>query len=158
MFAFSETSEKEIEKQLVKYPPERKKSAILALLRIAQQQNGYVSAEAMEEIGRRLDLSPAYVESVCSFYTMYYTRPVGKYVIMFCINVSCHLLDCDNLLEHTAKKLNIQVGETTADKMFTLLREECLAECSRAPVMRINNDYHVNLTPQKIDQILDSLK
>ncbi len=158
MFAFSETSEKEIEKQLVKYPPDRKKSAILALLRIAQQQNGYVSPEAMEEIGRRLDLSPAYVEGVCSFYTMYYTRPVGQYVILFCINVSCHLLNCDNLLEYTAKKLNIEVGGTTEDKKFTLLREECLAECSRAPVMRINNDYHVNLTPQKIDQILDSLK
>lgn len=157
MFAFSSSSEKELEKHLRKYPEERKKSALLAFLRIAQQQEGYVSPESMEEIARRLDLSPAYVQSVCSFYTMYHTRPVGKYVIMFCINVSCHLLGCDNLLEHTAKKLNINVGDTTADGKITLLREECLAECSRGPMMRINDDYHVNLTPEKIDQILDSL-
>ena len=157
MFSFSSSSEKELEKHLRKYPEERKQSALLPFLSIAQRQEGYISPESMEEIARRLELSPAYVQSVCTFYTMFHTQPVGKYVILFCINVSCHLLDCDNLLEHTAKKLNINVGDTPADEKFTLLREECLAECSRAPVMRVNDDYHVNLTSAKIDQILDSL-
>jgi len=157
MFAFSESAEKEIEKHLRKFPPDRKQSAVLPMLALAQRQEGYITAEAMEEIGRRLGLSPAYVQSVCSFYTMFHTRPVGKYVILFCINVSCHLLACDDLLEYTAGKLKIKVGETTPDNKFTLLREECLAECSRAPVMRINDTYHSNLTREKIDHILDTL-
>ncbi len=138
-----------------KYPVKR--SAILPLLALAQRQDGYITPEAMVEIGKRIDCSPAYVQSVCSFYTMFYTKPVGKYVIQFCINISCHLLGCDDLLEYTANKLNIKVGETTADNKITLLKEECLAECSAAPVMRLNDTYHTNLTREKIDQILDSL-
>ena len=112
---------------------------------------------AMEEIGRRLDVSPAYVQSVASFYTMYHMKPVGKYIILFCHNISCHLLGADNLLQYTAKKLGIQVGETTADKRFTLLREECLAACCGGPMMRINETFYEFLTPEKIDKILDSL-
>lgn len=155
-FVFSESADKEIEVIFNKYP--EKRSALLPLLHVAQRQEGYVTPGAMEEIGRRLDVSPAYVQSVCSFYTMYHTKPVGKYVIRFCINVSCYLNGCDSLLEYTAGKLNIKVGETTADKKVTLLQEECLAECCAAPVMRINDDYHVNLTEHSIDQILLSLK
>lgn len=155
MFAFSASSEKKIEEILKKYPV--KQSALLPLLALAQKQEGYIAPEAMEEIGRRLDCSPAYVQSVCSFYSMFYTKPVGKYVIQFCINISCHLRGCDELLEYTAKKLNIKVGETTPDKKFTLLREECLAECSAGPAIRINDTYYVNLTQQKIEQILKTL-
>lgn len=156
MFAFSEPSEKEAEKIFAKYP--FKKSAMLPLLALAQKQEGYVTPEAMVEIAGRLDVSPAYVQSVCTFYTMFYTKPVGKYVIQFCVNISCYLNDCDSLLDYTAGKLEIKVGETTADNKFTLLREECLAACSSAPVMRINDAYYENLTPQKVDQILGSLK
>lgn len=155
MFAFSEASEKRIEEILKKYPV--KLSALLPLLALAQKQEGYIKAEAMEEIGRRLDCSPAYVQSVCSFYSMFYTKPVGKYVIQFCINISCHLRGCDDLLEFTSKKLNIKVGETTPDKKFTLLKEECLAECSAGPAIRINDTYYVDLTTDKIEQILKSL-
>ena len=111
----------------------------------------------MREIGRRLDLSPAYVQSVCSFYTMYSTGRVGKYLILFCVNISCQLNGCDALLEYTAKKLDIEVGGTTADEKFTLHREECLAACSGAPMMRINDTFYENLTEKKIDQILDAL-
>lgn len=156
MFTFSEASEKEVEKIFSKYP--FKKSAMLPLLALAQKQEGYVTPEAMIEIASRLDVSPAYVQSVCTFYTMFYTQPVGKYVIQFCINISCYLNDCDSLLDYTAGKLEIKVGETTSDKKFTLLREECLAACSNAPVMRINDTYYENLTPEKVDQILGSLK
>ncbi len=156
MFVFTETAESRIEKILAKYP--FKKSALLPLLTLAQEQEGYVTSEAMVEIGRRLDVSPAYVESVCTFYTMYFTKPVGEYVIKFCINISCHLNGCDNLLDYTVNKLDIQVGETTPDKKFTVLREECLAACSEAPVMQVNNKYYVDMTPEKVDQVLGSLK
>ncbi len=156
MFTFSEASEKQAEKILAKYP--FKKSAMLPLLALAQKQEGYVTAESMEEIADRLDVSPAYVQSVCTFYTMFYTKPVGKYVIQFCINISCYLNDCDSLLDYTAEKLNVKIGETTEDKKFSLFREECLAACSAAPVMRINDTYYENLTPEKVDQILGSLK
>jgi len=155
-FVFSENAEREIEGVLKKYP--EKKSALLPLLHLAQRQEGYVTPDAMAEIARRLDVSPAYVQSVCSFYTMYHTQPVGKHVIRFCTNVSCYLNGCDSLLEYTANKLNIQVGETTADKKVTLLQEECLAECCAAPVMRVDDTYHVNLTKHSIDDILSSLE
>lgn len=155
MFVFSEDSEKKIVKILNKYP--FKKSAMLPLLSLAQKQEGYITPEAMVEIASRLDVSPAYVQSVCSFYTMYYTQPVGEYVIQFCINISCYLNDCDSLLDYMAEKLKIKVGETTADNRFTLLKEECLAACSSGPVMRVNDTYYENLTKERIDEILISL-
>ena len=157
MFAFSKTAEEQIENILKKYPEKKKLSAILPLLTLTQRQEGYVSPEAMVEIGKRLDCSPAYVQSVCSFYTMYYTHPVGKHLILFCHNISCQLNGADDLLKYTAEKLNVKVGETTADKKFTLHREECLAACCGAPMMRVNDTYYENLTRERIDHILDSL-
>ena len=113
MFVFSEEDEKQIEKILNRYPEEQKRSALLPLLTLVQRREKHVSADAMRDIGSRLDLSPAYVQSVCSFYTMYSATPVGKYLILFCINISCQLNGCDELLAHTARKLNIEIGETT---------------------------------------------
>ncbi|MFQ5444493.1 MAG: NADH-quinone oxidoreductase subunit NuoE [Nitrospinales bacterium] len=156
-FVFSEEAEKKIVKILNKYPEDRKKSALLPLLELAQRQEGYIPPEAMEDIAKRLDLSPAYVQSVSSFYTMFHAKPVGKYVILFCKNISCYLNGSDSLLDYTAQKLGIQVGETTEDKKFTLLKEECLADCCSAPMMRVNDTYHGNLTKEKIDMILDSM-
>jgi NADH-quinone oxidoreductase subunit E len=156
MFAFSTESEKRVAKIMAKYP--FKKSALLPLLTLAQEQEGYVTSDAMVEIARRLDVSPAYVESVCSFYTMYFTKPVGKYVLKFCINISCHLNGCDDLLGYTENKLGIKAGETTADKMFTILKEECLAACTEAPVVQVNDKYYVNMNPQKVDQLIEKLK
>lgn len=158
MFAFSAESEKRIDKILNKYPEEYKQSALLPLLTLAQRQESYISPEAMIEIGKRLDVSPGYVQSVASFYTMYFMKPTGKYIILFCINISCQLNGCDALLEYAAKKLNVQVGETTEDGKFTLRREECLAACAGAPMMRVNDTFYENLTTERIDQILDSLK
>lgn len=158
MFVFTDEAEQKIEKIMAKYPPEHKRSAILPLLHLAQDQEGYVTPEAMEEIGRRLEVSPAYVEGVTTFYTMYFTKPVGRNVIRFCHNISCKLNRSDELIQYTAQKLGIQVGETTSDKRFTLLKEECLAACSEAPMMMVNKTYHVNLTESKIDQILDTYK
>ena len=154
-YKFTEDQEKEISGILEKYPV--KTSALLPLLTLVQRSEQLVSPEAMVAIGEKLDVSPAYVQSVMSFYTMYHTKKVGKYMILFCINISCQLNGCDKLLEHTARKLNIKVGETTSDEKFTLHREECLAACTEAPMMRVNDTYYGNLTEQRIDQIIDSL-
>ncbi len=155
MFKFSKASEKQIERILAKYP--FKMSAILPLLELAQRQEGFLRPEAMVDIANRLDVSPAYVQSVCSFYTMFHQEPVGKNVILFCHNISCMLNGADDLMGYVAEKLNIKVGETTADEKFTLKREECLAACCGAPMMRINDTFYENLTREKIDQILGSL-
>ena len=154
-YKFTEDQEKEISGILEKYPV--KTSALLPLLTLVQRSDHLVSPGAMVAIGEKLDVSPAYVQSVMSFYTMYHTKKVGKYMILFCINISCQLNGCDKLLEHTARKLNIKVGETTSDEKFTLHREECLAACTEAPMMRVNDTYYGNLTEQRIDQIIDSL-
>ena len=154
-FTFSEKQEEEIAGILAKYP--FKKSAMLPLLTLVQRAERVISPDAMVAIGQKLDCSPAYVQSVLSFYTMYHTDKVGQYMILFCINISCQLNGSDKLLEHTAKKLNIKVGETTFDEKFTLHREECLAACTEAPMMRVNDTYYGNLTEQRIDQIIDSL-
>ena len=154
-YNFSKVQENEISLILAKYPV--KTSALLPLLTLVQRADQVVSPEAMVAISKKLDVSPAFVQSVMSFYTMYHTEKVGKYMILFCINISCQLNGCDKLLEHTAKKLNIKVGETTSDKKFTLHREECLAACTEAPMMRVNDTYYGNLTEQRIDQIIDSL-
>ena len=154
-YKFSKVQENEISRILAKYPV--KTSALLPLLTLVQRADQVVSPEAMVAISKKLDVSPAFVQSVMSFYTMYHTEKVGKYMILFCINISCQLNGCDKLLEHTAKKLNIKVGETTLDKKFTLHREECLAACTEAPMMRVNDTYYGNLTEQRIDQIIDSL-
>ena len=153
-YKFSKVQENEISRILAKYPV--KTSALLPLLTLVQRADQVVSPEAMVAISKKLDVSPAFVQSVMSFYTMYHTEKVGKYMILFCINISCQLNGCDKLLEHTAKKLNIKVGETTSDKKFTLHREECLAACTEAPMMRVNDTYYGNLTEQRIDQIIDS--
>ena len=139
-YKFTENQEKEISGILEKYPV--KTSALLPLLTLVQRSDQLVSPEAMVAIGEKLDVSPAYVQSVMSFYTMYHTKKVGKYMILFCINISCQLNGCDKLLEHTARKLNIEVGETTSDEKFTLHREECLAACTEAPMMRVNDTYY----------------
>ena len=154
-YKFSKVQENEISQILAKYPV--KTSALLPLLTLVQRADQVISPEAMVDISKKIDVSPAFVQSVMSFYTMYHTEKVGKYMILFCINISCQLNGCDKLLEHTAKKLNIKVGETTSDKKFTLHREECLAACTEAPMMRVNDTYYGNLTEQRIDQIIDSL-
>jgi NADH-quinone oxidoreductase E subunit len=155
MFVFTSEEKNKIEKIVGRYPV--KQSALLPLLTLVQRRDGYVSPEAMEAIGKELELSPAYVQSVMSFYTMYHAQPTGKYIILFCHNISCQLNGADELLKYTAKKLATDVGGTTTDKKFTLHQEECLAACCGGPMMRVNDTFYENLTREKIDQILDSL-
>jgi len=130
---------------------------LIPSLQITQEENGYVTPEAVQEIARIFGLSPNEVYEVASFYTMLYKKPVGKYVIQICTNISCLLCDCEKLLAHLQVRLGIKPGETTPDRKFTLVEVECLASCGTAPVVQINEDYHEDLTIEKLDLILDSL-
>ncbi len=138
-----------------RYPHPR--SALMPALHIAQQELGWLPREALVQVADLLDLTPAEVLSVASFYTMYNRWPVGKYLIQVCTNVSCSLLGAEHLLEHISRKLGIRVGETTPDGLFTLVEVECLGSCGTAPVMQVNERYYEQLTAAKVDEILEEL-
>jgi NADH-quinone oxidoreductase subunit E len=124
---------------------------------VAQEEIGYLPPLAMQEIAGIFGLSPNEVSEVASFYTMLFKKPVGKYVIQVCTNISCLLRDSERIMAHLQEKLGIKPGETTSDGRFTLIEVECLASCGTAPVVQINEDYHENLTPEILDRILDRL-
>jgi NADH-quinone oxidoreductase E subunit len=151
----SETACQQIQDLMGKYP--RKRSALIPSLQLAQKEAGYLSSEVIAEIARMFDLSPNEVNEVASFYTMLYKKPVGKYVIQVCTNISCMLCDAEKILEHLIKRLGIKPGETSADRRFTLVEVECLGSCGTSPVIQINEQYYEDLTTEKVDQILDSL-
>lgn len=133
-------------------------SALLPALALAQKENGWLSPEVLEEVAGVMELSPAHVGSVASFYTMYNRRPVGNYLVQVCTNLSCSLLGAEHIVEHLKRRLGIEVGETTSDGKFTLLEVECLGSCGTAPMMQINDEYHENLTTERVDQILAELR
>lgn len=146
----------EIDRLIALYP--RRQSALLPVLWVAQREQGFVGAKAMEQIAARIGVSPAYVAGVVSFYTMYNIRPVGKYLIQVCTSLSCWLRGSDRLVGHLKQKLGIDPGETTEDGRFTLVRVECLGSCGTAPMLQLNDDYHESLWPlEKVDRLLDSL-
>ncbi len=152
----SEKAKKDISKEIEKYPD--KKACLLPSLHIAQKELGWISRETMEEIAEILDLQPIEVMEVVTFYTMFNMKPVGKYHLQVCTNLSCSLLNSRHLVNHLEKKLEIKTGETTSDNKFTLSSVECLGSCGTSPMMQINDEFHENLTEQKIDTILKSLK
>ena len=149
-----------IDHWLTKYPPEQRRSALLAALREAQHQNqGYLTPELMDAVAVYLDLPPIYVYEAASFYSMFETRPVGRHSVSICTNVSCMLCGSDEIVAHIERKLGIKVGESTPDGRIHLKQEEeCLASCCGAPMMMVDHVYHEKLTPKKVDQILDALE
>jgi NADH-quinone oxidoreductase E subunit len=153
--AFSDAARAEFERLLTRYPD--RKAVILPVLHLAQKEFGYVSDEAIVYIAGLVGTSPAEIEGVASFYTMYNRQPVGKYHVQICRNISCSLLGAEHLIEHVAGKLGVKPGGTTPDGKFTLSLAECLGSCGTAPVMQINDDYYENLTEASIDAILDKL-
>ena len=153
--AFSDTARAEFERLLTRYPD--KEAVILPALYLAQREFGHVSDEAIVYIAGLLDLSPAQIEGVATFYTMYNRKPVGKYHVQICRNISCSLLGAEHLIGHVAGKLGVKPGGTTPDGKFTLSLAECLGSCGTAPVMQVNDDYYENLTEASIDAILDKL-
>ena len=135
-----------------------KRSALLPALHIAQNELGWLSREAMEEVADLLELDADQVEEVASFYTMYYTEPVGTYVLEVCKTAPCSFMGAHEIIDYISETLGIQPGETTPDGMFTLFRVECLAACHRAPIMQVNHRYYQDLTPEKVDALITAAR
>ena len=152
---FSPEVEAEMDRHIAKYP--LKRSAILPLMFIVQRERGYLDPAAVAYLAERLDLRTTDIWEVATFYSMIYTQPVGKYHIQICKTLSCKLLGSEKITKHCSEKLGIKVGETTPDGRFSLSEVECLGSCGTAPMFQINFDYHENLTPEKVDQIIDAL-
>jgi NADH-quinone oxidoreductase subunit E len=152
----SETTHQQIRSLISKYPQRR--SALIPSLYLVQKEVGYLSLDAVRDVAKIFELSPNEVYEVVSFYTMFYKKPVGKYVIQVCTNISCLICNAEEIMAHLEKRLGIKPGETSSDKKFTLLEVECLGSCGTAPVVQINEDYYEDLTPQRLDDILDGLE
>ena len=150
----------EIDHWLTRYPADQKQSAVLAALREVQHENGgYLTTELMDAVADYLGMPPIAVYEVASFYSMYELKPVGRHCIAVCTNISCMLRGGDTVLAHLERKLGIKLGESTPDgKFYRKKEEECLAACCGAPMMQVNHVYYENLTPEKVDQVLDSLE
>jgi NADH-quinone oxidoreductase subunit E len=150
----------EIDHWLTRYPADQKQSAVLAALREVQHENGgYLTTELMDAVADYLDMPPIAVYEVASFYSMFELKPVGRHSISVCTNISCMLRGGDAILAHLEKKLGIKLGESTSDGKFYLKREEeCLAACCGAPMMQVDHVYYEQLTPEKVDQVLDRLE
>ena len=149
----------EIDHWKARFPEGRQRSAVLAALRAAQHQNdGYLTPELMDGVAAYLELPPVQVYEVATFYSMFETEPCGRHHVSICTNVSCMLRGGDELLRHAERTLGIKVGESTPDgRIFLKKEEECLAACCGAPMMMVDHVYHENLTPERIDEILDEL-
>ena len=138
------------------YPDPR--GALLPVLHMAQDTFGYVSLEAEEYVAGLFDLSPAHVHEVVTFYTMYFQAPKGRHVVSVCHNLSCHLAGAPRIIDHVKQRLGVEPGETTDDGRITFVTVECLCACEGAPMMQVDDRYEVNLTPEKIDRILEGLR
>ena len=134
-----------------------RRSVVMPALHAAQKQLGYLPDQALEEIAEILQLPPSEVGAVASFYTMYFRRPVGQHIISLCQTLSCALCGSEGLLDYVSDKLNVKVGETTEDGRFRLNAVECLGACDMAPAAMIDDEYHGNLTREKIDEVLRAL-
>lgn len=153
------SSRDEIDKWVAKYPADQKQSAVMAALKIAQDQNGgWLNTQLMDAIAAYLGMQPIAVYEVATFYSMYELDPVGRHKISICTNISCMLCGSEEIVAHLEKRLGIKLGETTADGKITLKEVECLGACVGAPMMQVGNDYYENLTPETIDQLLAGLE
>ncbi len=136
----------------------RKKSALIPLLHLAQEQDGYVTQDAMVHIAEILDLAPAEVYGTASFYEMFKFHPIGKYCINICTNISCQLVGAWSLLHHAEERLGIKAGSTTGDGLFTIEDVECIAACTEAPAVQVNYRYRYRVTPESFDALIAELE
>jgi NADH-quinone oxidoreductase subunit E len=149
----------EIDRWVAKFPPDRKRSAVISALHAVQHENdGFLTADLMDAVAAYLGLAPIHVYEVATFYSMFETKPVGRHHVSVCTNISCMLRGSQEVVDHVERKLGIKTGESTPDGRIYLKREEeCLAACTGAPMMMVDHVYHENLTPESIDKILDEL-
>jgi NADH-quinone oxidoreductase subunit E len=149
----------EIDHWLAKFPSDRRRSAIIAALHAAQHENrGFLTAPIMDAVAAYLGVPPMQVYEIATFYSMFETHPVGRHHVSVCTNISCMLRGAEELVAHVERKLGIKTGESTPDgRIFLKREEECLAACTGAPMLMVDHVFHENLTPEKIDRILDEL-
>jgi len=147
---------REIEAELLHYPD--KQAACIDAMKIVQRYRGWLSDESIREIAEFLGMSPDDLDSVATFYNLIYRKPVGRHVILLCNSVTCWIMGYDRLRERLCQRLGIQLGETTADGRFTLLPIVCLGTCDHAPALLLDNDLHHDLSPDSVEQILESYR
>ena len=158
-FTYTPERAAKLEQICSQYPPEHRKSAVLAALYLVQEQQGYLTAAALRHVAEFLRITPAEVEDVATYYVMFHKAPVGKYVLQVCRTLSCALAGAERVTEALSEKLGIALGETDASGMFTLLEFECLGACDRAPVVMVNNEHwHEKATPESCSKLVDDLK
>lgn len=153
---FSQETLKKFQETVSRYP--KKEAAMLPVLYLAQEEFGYLSPEAIDYIAKVMELPPAHVYGVVTFYTMLNMKPIGRHHIQVCRTLPCALMGSEKITTLLKAKLGIHVGETTPDGRFTLSEVECLASCGTGPMMQINNDYYENLSEEKVEEILQALK
>lgn len=151
----TETNLKTLEQLKQRYPTT--KALTLHALWMVQENDGWISEDSMREVAKVLEVPFSHIYGVVSFYTMFNRRPVGKHHLQVCTNVSCQLRGAEKILDHICKRLNVNVGETTSDKKFTVTEVECLGSCGTAPMIQVNDEYHENLSLEKVDQLLNEL-
>jgi NADH-quinone oxidoreductase subunit E len=157
-FAYTEAHRQALESICARYPPDQRKSAILAALFLAQRQQGYLTRNAMRHVAGVLGCTAAEVEDVVSFYTMFYTRPVGTYVLQVCRTLSCALMGAERVTEALCGQLGVRPGETDVTGQFTLIEVECLGACDRAPVVGVNDEWQECQQPEDARRLVDGLK
>jgi NADH-quinone oxidoreductase subunit E len=149
----------EIDEWLSRYPEDQRQSAVLGALRAVQHEHGYLSTEMMDAVAEYIGMPEIAVYEVASFYSMYELKPVGRHTIAVCTNISCMLRGSEKIVQHLENKLGIKTGESTPDGKFYMKKEEeCLAACCGAPMMQVDHVYYENLTPERVDEILDGLE
>ena len=157
VYKFSGNAEEEFQRLEKKFP--RRSSLVIWALHLVQEEEGYIPEASIPYIAERVGVSPAWISGVISFYEGFHRKPIGKYHIQVCYNVSCWMMGGDKIEECIQNKLRLQPGQSSSDGLFCYTRtQECLAGCDKAPVMLINHDYHENLTTEKVEDILDKLK
>jgi NADH-quinone oxidoreductase subunit E len=155
---FSLELEARFEKLLKSYPPGRERSAVVPMLMYAQDEVGAVTGELVEEVARRAGITPLQVNEVVTYYSMLHRRPLGKHHIQICTNISCLLTGGAELWEHACRKLGIGHREVTEDGQFSLEEVECIGACSWAPALQVNYEFHHDMTPEKLDRLIESLR
>jgi NADH-quinone oxidoreductase subunit E len=157
-FAYTAANRARFDEIVTRYPPDRRRSAVLPALYLAQAQQGYITANAIRHVAGLLGITPADVEDVVSFYTMFYTKRVGTFVLQVCRTLSCALNGAERVTEELQAKLGIAPGETDASGTFTLVEVECLGACDRAPVVMVNDAWHECLKPEDAARLVDDLR
>jgi NADH-quinone oxidoreductase subunit E len=149
----TDAERQEIERELTRYPDKR--AGCVEALKIIQQHRGWISDESLKSLAALLGMSPDELDGIATFYNLIFRRPVGRHVILLCDSISCWVMGYERLREHLRRRLGITLGQTTPDDRFTLLPNVCLGTCDHAPAMMIDHDLHQNVTPERLDRILD---